>query len=80
MNEEYAWKETFHFTDSAKVNNKDTIYTEYGGRIEGVWSKNIELALFSSFKNKWFFAKSSVSGSSMNGLIKYEAVLKYYED
>lgn len=80
MNEEYAWKETFHFTDSAKVNNKDTVYTGYGGRIEGLWSKNCELALFSSFKNKWFFVKSSGSGNGMNGTIKYEAVLKYCAD
>ena len=80
MNEEYAWKETFHLTDSAKMIYKDTVYTGYGGRIEGLWSKNNELALFSSFKNKWFFSKSSGFGNGMNSTIKYEAVLKYCED
>lgn len=80
MNEEYAWKETFHFTDSAKVNYKDTVYTGYGGRIEGLWSKNTELALFSSFKNKWFLSKSTGFAYGMNGTIKYEAVLKYCDE
>jgi hypothetical protein len=78
MNEEFSWKETFHFTDSVKSFNKDIIYTSYGGRIDGIWSTKNEYALFSSIKNKWILSRATQNG--MHGTLKYEAVLKYCAD
>jgi hypothetical protein len=78
MNEVFAWKETLHFTDSVKSFYKDSVYTSYGGRIDGLWSKNNEFALFSSIKNKWILSRAKQNG--MHGTLKYEAVLKYCAD
>jgi hypothetical protein len=75
MNEEYEWKETFHFSDSA-----NHIYTGYGGRIEGLFTKNLELVAFYPLKNKWIFVKSTSGQKGLNCTIKYEALIKYCED
>jgi hypothetical protein len=80
MNEEYAWKETIHFADSVKSIYKDSVYTFYGGRIEGMWTKQSELAMFSTFKNKWIRPSGLKTTYGIYATLKYEAVLKYCAD
>jgi hypothetical protein len=80
MNEAYEWKETIQFKDSSNHIDSVRIFTGHGGRIEGLYGKEVELADFNPLKNKWTFIKNAGAGDGWYGTIKYEAIVKYCED
>ena len=80
MNEEYAWTEIVKWKDSTHQISKDTIFKRYGGRIDGVYTRNFDLAWFNPIKNKWFLFSKKSRENDLHGSIKCEAVLKYCVD
>ena len=79
-NEDYAWTETTHWIDSASHISKDSVFERYGGRIDGIYTRNFELADFNPIKNKWYLWSYKPGKNDIHGSIKCEAVLKYCED
>jgi len=81
MNEEYAWTEIVKWKDSTHQISKDTIFKRYGGRIDGIYTRNFDLAWFNPIKNKWNSWTRELNGNNdLHGSIKCEAVLKYCDD
>ena len=81
MNEAYEWKETVKFTDSTYQHiDSVRIFTGHGGRIEGMYVKEVEVAEFNPLKNKWKFLKNVGAGDGWYGTLKYEAIVRYCED
>lgn len=80
MNEDYAWNETIHWKDTTFHTSKDSVVEKFGGRIDGVYTRDFELATFNPIKNKWFiWASSNKYKNDFHGSVKCEAVLKYCE-
>ena len=81
MNEEYAWTEIVKWKDSTHQISKDTTFKRYGGRIDGVYTRNFDLAGFNPIKNKWYSWTRKLNGNNdLHGSIKCEAVLRYCPD
>ena len=81
MNEEYAWTEIVKWEDSTHQISKDTIFKYYGGMIDGVYTRNFDLAGFNPIKNKWnSWTRKFYDDNDFHASIKCEAVLKYCAD
>ena len=75
MNNAYAWP-----LKVKRQNLNDTVVTGYGGNIEGVITKDFELAGFNPIKNYWYLLSKSTEENKLHSSIKCVAVLKYCED
>jgi len=75
-NEDYAWNHTVKMKGSIK----DTTVKCYGGIIEGVYSRDFEIASFNPIKNRWVLVSKKNEENDLHWSIKCEAILKYCED
>jgi hypothetical protein len=81
MNETYEWKYITCWKGKADSIGRDTVITGYGGRIDGVCTKDFDLVFYNSIANTWFApAKQPIPDATVHGSIKCAATIKYCQE
>lgn len=74
MNEKYEWKQIVKYSTPTSPELRDTVYTCYGGRIDGVYATNSFLAFWDVINDRWRSpAAKPFDRTRERGTIRYEA-------
>ena len=80
MSPEYEWQQKTKWKMNENDEGRDTIVTNYGGSIEGLYCKGFDMVFYNSLKDVWFTpSRQPVPSDKLHGTIKCDAIFKYCE-